>query len=400
MTATSVPLKHLVAINERSLPDDTDPAREIRCVDISSVGQGTLVSEPQVMTFRDAPSRARRLVRPGDTIVSTVRTYLRAVWPVPPDVGDLVVSTGFAVLTPRRIDGRYLSWWVRGSTFIEEVVARSAGVSYPAINPLDLGALPVRVVSRDQQVAIAEFLDAETARIDALIAKKRRMVDLLAERRSSLRTGAFRYRAGWRLKRVLRAPMAYGVLVPRFVDPESGTPMIRIGALDLNGSIAADRMVFIDPAQDTEYKRTRVEAGDLVLSVVGSMGRSAVVDGSAAGANLNRPLARLRPDHALPTRLLWHWTQTVQFLDQARLSTGGDTAQPTLNLGDLAEFEIGLPADLARWQGVLEDIDRRLVPLDSAAIAVDRQIALLQEHRQALITAAVTGELEIPVVAA
>jgi type I restriction enzyme S subunit len=182
---STVPLKHLATINERALPEDSDPSFSFRYVDIGTVGHGDLVAEPQEMSFGEAPSRARRLVRSGDTIVSTVRTYLRAVWPVPDDVDDLVVSTGFAVLTPQRIDPRYFSWWVRSDIFVEDVVARSVGVSYPAINALDLGRLPVRVPPVAEQRAIAEFLDAETARIDALRAKKRRMIRLLEERRHS-----------------------------------------------------------------------------------------------------------------------------------------------------------------------------------------------------------------------
>lgn len=188
MTIRLVPLKHLVGINERSLGEDTDPGYTFRYVDIGAVGHGALVAEPQEMTFEKAPSRARRIVRPGDTIVSTVRTYLRAVWPVPDPADDLVVSTGFAVLTPHNVDPRYFSWWARSDPFIEEIVARSVGVSYPAINPLQLGELKVRVPSAREQRAIADYLDAETARIDALIAKKRRMVDILHERRQSAAT--------------------------------------------------------------------------------------------------------------------------------------------------------------------------------------------------------------------
>ena len=104
-------LRHLVRINERALSDATDPQFEFRYIDIGMVGRGVLLEEPQWLTFADAPSRARRLVRSGDTIISTVRTYLRAVWPVADPAEDLVVSTGFAVLTPGpEIDGRYLGW--------------------------------------------------------------------------------------------------------------------------------------------------------------------------------------------------------------------------------------------------------------------------------------------------
>ena len=183
---TVIPLKHLARINERALPATTDPDREIRYVDIGSVGRGELVRRPERMRFADAPSRARRLVRDGDTIVSTVRTYLRAVWPIPGDGDDLVVSTGFAVLTPTEVDPRYFSWWVRSDTFIEEVVARSVGVSYPAINASELGdlgmylrLLRILIPEPRGQTAIADYLDIETGRIDALISKKRRMIDLL-----------------------------------------------------------------------------------------------------------------------------------------------------------------------------------------------------------------------------
>ena len=100
MTESLIPLKHLARINERALPDSTDPDQAIRYLDIGSVGRGELTDTPQRMYFREAPSRARRLVRTGDTIVSTVRTYLRSVWPVTGDTDDLVVSTGFAVLSP------------------------------------------------------------------------------------------------------------------------------------------------------------------------------------------------------------------------------------------------------------------------------------------------------------
>ena len=99
-----VRLKYLAGINERSLPEQTDPEQRIRYIDISLVGYGYLVGEPKELRFKDAPSSARRLVRDGDTIISTVRAYLRAVWQVDGETDDLVVSTGFAVLTPMQIE--------------------------------------------------------------------------------------------------------------------------------------------------------------------------------------------------------------------------------------------------------------------------------------------------------
>ncbi|MGB4417415.1 MAG: restriction endonuclease subunit S, partial [bacterium] len=93
------PLKRWVRINESNLPETTPADYEFKYIDIGTVGTGFLIREPQQMRFGGAPSRARRVLRRGDTIVSTVRTYLKAVYHVARDANALVCSTGFVVLT-------------------------------------------------------------------------------------------------------------------------------------------------------------------------------------------------------------------------------------------------------------------------------------------------------------
>jgi type I restriction enzyme S subunit len=192
-------MKYLVAINQRSLPDSTRPDLEFRYLDISAVGRGHLTAEPEVTTFEAAPTRARRLVQPGDTIVSTVRTYLRAVWPVDGPTNDLVVSTGFAVLTPGQgLHPGFFSWWTQSDMFIDEVVSRSVGVSYPAINPADIGNIRMPVPPLSRQHAIDRFLRRENARIAEVIAElggglqsgRSSLSGLLVERRQALITAA------------------------------------------------------------------------------------------------------------------------------------------------------------------------------------------------------------------
>lgn len=250
------------------------------------------------------------------------------------------------------------------------------------------------------QRVIADYLDRETARLDALIATKRQMAELLEERRRALRDSAFDCKPGWKLKHLLADSMAYGVLVPEFVESGMGVPMIRTYNLTARGRVDHQDIAEIRVELAQQYRRTSLRKGDLILSVVGSMGRSAVAGSDEDGYNLNRPLARLqlRPD--IPPRLIWHWTQTMHFIDMAKLSTGGGTAQPTLNLGDLANFRVGLPQDPGVWPGVLAELESACGRLDQTDDTLNRQIDLLQERRQALITAAVTGQLDIPEAAA
>ena len=183
-------LKYTTSINDEAIPDEEDPLREVLYVDIGSIDPSKGITTTVEMAFEDAPSRARRLVRDGDTIVSTVRTYLRAVAPVHDPPPELVVSTGFAVIRPRKIDSGYCSWVLREHRFIEQVVANSNGVSYPAINATQIGELPLTLPPIPEQRAIAEYLDQKTARIDALSERAGTAIERLNEYRNAVITAA------------------------------------------------------------------------------------------------------------------------------------------------------------------------------------------------------------------
>ena len=179
-------LKYAASTNDDVVAESEDPLREILYVDIGSINPSKGITATEEMAFEDAPTRARRLVKDGDTIVSTVRTYLRAVAPVQNPPPEMVVSTGFAVVRPRDIDSRYCSWALREHRFIEEVVANSNGVSYPAINASQIGELSITVPPIHEQRAIAEYLDLKTARIDTLSERAGTAIERLNEYRAAL----------------------------------------------------------------------------------------------------------------------------------------------------------------------------------------------------------------------
>lgn len=184
-------LKHLAALNPEALLEDTDPAFEMTYVDIGGVDSLGQIIEGEQLTFASAPSRARRLVRDGDVIVSTVRTYLRAIASIKrPDPG-MVVSTGFAVVRPGYdLTTDYAAYALRAPYFVERVVANSKGVSFPAINESEMATYELARPPEPEQRAIATFLDDETARVNALIAKVREATDRLKELRTALISAA------------------------------------------------------------------------------------------------------------------------------------------------------------------------------------------------------------------
>jgi type I restriction enzyme S subunit len=182
------PLKRWVRINARTLSEKTDPDFEFRYVDIGSVKTGRLVKELEHIRFEAAPSRARRVLRRGDTIISTVRTYLRAIWYVDEDADDLIASTGFAVLTPGKgVEPEYLGYVIQSSSFVNRVTANSIGIAYPAIAETVMGRFLVALPSTvDEQQSIVDHIKRESAPLDDAIARAEEEIRLIREYRDRL----------------------------------------------------------------------------------------------------------------------------------------------------------------------------------------------------------------------
>ena len=126
-------LGDVVEINKRSI-SRSYPHETIDYIDISSVNTGRLEG---ITTYdlQNVPSRAKRLVKHGDTIWSTVRPNRKSYLFISKPKENLVVSTGFAVLTPTKIPPAYLYLWVTTDEFVDYLVANADGSAYPAVLP-------------------------------------------------------------------------------------------------------------------------------------------------------------------------------------------------------------------------------------------------------------------------
>jgi type I restriction enzyme S subunit len=179
-------LKYCAVLNPSVLPESTERSESIEYVDIGSVSQGA-INNVETFTFGNAPSRARRLVAVGDTIVSTVRTYLKAIAYIDHEHAHRVFSTGFSVLRPQQdFHSKYFSYFCQSETFVNKIVSESKGVSFPAVTSVEIGNLATLIPTLTEQTRIAAFLDEKTAEIDAAIAKQQRLIELLQEQKALL----------------------------------------------------------------------------------------------------------------------------------------------------------------------------------------------------------------------
>ncbi len=153
-------LDEVATINPEAIDRRNPPAR-IRYIDIAAVSSGSIDNAAiRELSFAEAPSRAQRVVRAGDTIISTVRPYLRAGALISPDLDGCVASTDFAVV--RAKDGvvtpEYLWELLQSDEFYAHLEARQAGALYPAVRPADVAEALVSVPSVEEQLRIADLL--------------------------------------------------------------------------------------------------------------------------------------------------------------------------------------------------------------------------------------------------
>lgn len=339
-----------------------------------------------------------KICEPGDIVLNRMSAYNGALG-VARQRG--LVSPDYLVMQPREgVSADFVVAWLKTPRGIYEMTSRLRGIGSadaaqvrtPRINESDLRLIPIDAPSPEDQRTITSYLDRETARIDTLIEEQQRLIEMLGERRGAVLGEAFGpgpETEATKVGRLLSVRPSYGVLVPRYVDESDGVPFVRVG--DLLNLDPERSMLAIASEQSDQYSRTKIVGGEVLLGVVGKMGQAVLAPQWLAGANVARAVAVLRCKNPTVAPLLCAWLGSDNFLYQAELATSGDSIQPTLGMKDLASFDINLPTD----PSAAADLANRLARIDTLIAETERFIELARERRGALVTAAVTGQIDV-----
>lgn len=298
-----------------------------------------------------------------------------------------------------------------------QLVIYSLRSAQPHLNAEELGAAVILLPPLPEQRAIAAFLDRETARIDALVAKKERLVELLQEKRTALITHAVtrgldpyvpskdsgvkwlgEIPAHWevlRLKHASRIQGGFAFSTQSF--RAEGIAVIRMnnicrGILDLHGVVRVSEKDCVDACALSE--------GDIIYGLsgsigsTGSLGNYAVVRECDLPAQLNQRVARFRPKaRKMVDNFLVASVQASAFYRQVLSFTTG-TAQFNVSTNDIGNVILALPP--LREQGAIAAfLDRETAKIDALVRKVREATDRLKELRQALISAAVTGKIDV-----
>lgn len=317
------------------------------------------------------------------------------------------------------VDARYIDYLVSSQPFLLGGKAEMTGVAGQQRVPDGwLRDFPVPLSDVAHQRVIANFLDVETARIDALTAKKRRLYDLLLERsqrrlsllaQRGLEDCGTRYSghewlgsipSHWSVARLVFEARLESGHTPSRTKPElwenCDTPWITLNDVGYLADVEfVDETINLISSEGLAASSARVlPTGTVVLSRDATIGRCGIL---AKPMATSQHFANWVCGERLHPRYLWLVFRTLM-QDHFHSLTDGATLR-TIGMPDIRDFVIPLPPLKEQAQIVaLGEQVRRLAA--QVTTKLDRQIELLEERRRALITAAVTGELSVPGVAA
>lgn len=349
-----------------------------------------LGNEP-FQTFIDpdlVPARAQ--IANGQVVIGMDGDFNVRLW----DRGEAALNQRLCVLDARQdSDSRFLAYALPEP--LQEINDLTYATTVKHLSSQQVLHIDLPNWSPAEQRAIADFLDRETAQIDAMIEAQRELVGLLLERRRSIATRMLSEFDRVPLKRLIVSgrPLTYGIL-------QAGEPLAEgvpyIGPADIPGEGVAPRLADLRRTSEAiaaQYKRSTLTAGDVVVSIGPAYGRVMVTTPELTGANLTQDTARValndsRADVGFVVKALGSSLST-EFWD--RMITGATFRR--LNLGTLGETPLPLPT-LSEQRRLADVITGATAQIDAMIDAANESIALMQERRSALISAAVTGRVD------
>ena len=260
------------------------PGTIIDYIDISSIDNNCkTVSGYQTMTFAEAPSRARKAVKKGNILVSTVRPNLNAVAIVEDATPNTTVaSTGFCVLDCKEnVDKRFVFNFCKSKAFIDEMVAQATGASYPAVSDKIVRTALIPSYSFHDQIKIGEILDkvsliiakrkSELTYLDNLV--KARFVEMFGDPVSNPK--------GWEKKALSDEAEIkigpFGSLLHKEDYIAGGHALVNPSHI-VDGKILPDDKLTVSDEKYDELSAYHLRIGDVVMGRRGEMGRCAVVE--------------------------------------------------------------------------------------------------------------------------
>lgn len=391
------PFKEILEITETINPLSF-PEKEFEYIDVSSVSnQNFQIVNTQRIKGKDAPSRARRLVKKGDVLFATIRPTLKRIAIVPETLDKQVCSTGYFVFRPQKIvDNRFLFYYLLSEEFISEMEKLQTGASYPAVSDGQVRSQFISFPPLPEQQRIVAVLDKAFAAIAVARANAESNLRAARELFESYLNKVFTQRGeGW-VERTIAdiAQVKGGKRVPKgyklSVEP-TGYPYLRVTDFSDAGTINMDDLRYASTEVHKAIKNYVIFSSDMYLSIAGTIGKTGIIPKELDGAHLTENACRLvfRPE--IFNRFVYYFTCTKDFTNQAGVNTR-TSAQPKLALSRLSSIKLGIPVRSEQEQ-LVKKFDELQQAIDNLEKTYQEKIGILDEMKQSILHHAFTGQL-------
>jgi type I restriction enzyme S subunit len=291
----------------------------------------------------------------------------------------------------------------------------STSTALPSMTQGDLLNHPCAIPALEEQTQIARFLDHETARIDALIEEQQRLIELLKEKRQAVISHAVtkgldptvpmkdsgvewlgEVPAHWGVKSMKHLvedgeSVSYGIVQPGDHQDE-GVPFIQTTNMS-SGDFSFDALQRTSSEIEANYPRSRLHGGEVILGIRATIGAAFVVPESLKNINLSRGVARIACSEQVLAGYLVYFLSGRAAFEYWGLAKQGSTFSE-VSIATVRELPVTVPP-LIEQQELIEHMEQGIKSLDELTLIAERTMALLRERRSALISAAVTGKIDV-----
>lgn len=382
-------LGEVVNINSSSLKENTDPNYAFTYIDLSSVNQGKIDIPIEQIYFKEAPSRARRLIEINNIIISTVRPNLQGFAYIDFTCKDYIVSTGFAVLSYKcNINMKFLYNMFYSNILMKQINAIITGSNYPAISSADIKNFIIPVPPLAEQEKIAEILslwDKAIEHTKELIAYKEKQKKGLMQ---NLLTGKKRL-SGFTDKWKTYIVKELGLVIT------GKTPNTE------KNEYYGDEFLFITPT-DIHYKYTTkternlsksglnksklIPKNSVLITCIASIGKNTINKSDCA---INQQINAIVLNNNFYYEYIYYY---MTFNSPYLLKFAGKSATSIINKTTFEEIDVTIPP--LDEQKAIADI---LCKADEEIELLKKQLDLYTEQKKGLMQNLLTGKVRVTV---
>ena len=326
-----------------------------------------------------------------------------------------IITSAYLAVQPVGIEPSYLAYLMRSYDLTKVFYALGSGLRQ-SLKYSDMKRLPLLVPSLEEQTQIAKFLDYETTKIDALIEKQQQLIALLKEKRQAVISHAVT--KGLNLDAPMRdsgvewlgeVPAHWEVTRAKYLFDfvtsgsrgwaefysDDGALFFRIA--NLTRDTIEPKLLSVQnvtPPHGSEGERSRIKEGDLLISITADLGSVCVADDTIGGGYVSQHVSLCRPNRRVESSRWLGYLVLSDVVKEQLLGSGYGGTKIQLSLEDIRELVLARP-DTVEQEKIAKYLDARMAKFSSLIAVSEDQVELLQERRTALISAAVTGKIDV-----